>query len=112
MQKSCHLTSADLIHSAYSAQQHLKTVYVPKGFTGDQELTPNFPLELKDVQMLSVSRDGAPVGHCCLFCNVCNAVKLLHTPLLDRLCYYALLIPQYYKSGLAEGAKTLGQSIF
>ncbi|DBB10784.1 TPA: hypothetical protein ACH3X3_007266 [Trebouxia sp. C0006] len=30
------------------------------GFTGDQELTPNFPLELKDVQMLSVSRDGAP----------------------------------------------------
>lgn len=36
----------------------MQTVYIPNGFAGDYELTPSFPIELKDVQMLSVSPSG------------------------------------------------------
>ncbi len=38
-------------------------MHVPKGFSGDHQVTPSFPLELKDVQMLSVSPSGQ---HCLL----------------------------------------------
>ncbi|KAL3142158.1 hypothetical protein ABBQ38_002516 [Trebouxia sp. C0009 RCD-2024] len=41
-----------------SQRKYLQTAYIPKGFAGDYELTPSFPNELKDVQMLSVSPSG------------------------------------------------------
>lgn len=43
--------------SANSQRKYLQNTYIPKGYTGD-ELMPSFPLELKDVQLLSVSPSG------------------------------------------------------
>jgi len=44
-----------------SQRKYAQTMHVPKGFSGDHEVTPSFPLELKDVQMLSLSPSGQ---HC------------------------------------------------
>ena len=44
-----------------SQRKYAQTTHVPKGFSGDHELTPSFPIELKDVQMLSLSPSGQ---HC------------------------------------------------
>ncbi|KAL0045655.1 hypothetical protein WJX82_000743 [Trebouxia sp. C0006] len=41
-----------------SQRKYAQTTHVPKGFSGDHELTPSFPIELKDVQMLSLSPSG------------------------------------------------------
>lgn len=41
-----------------SQRKYVQTVHIPKGFAGEYELTPSFPMELKDVQMLSVSPSG------------------------------------------------------
>ena len=46
-----------------SQRKYAQTMHVPKDFSGDHEVTPSFPLELKDVQMLSVSPSGQ---HCLL----------------------------------------------
>ena len=42
-----------------SQRKYVQTVHIPKDFTGEYELTPSFSMELKDVQMLSVSPSGA-----------------------------------------------------
>ena len=41
-----------------SQRKFLQSTYIPKGYSGDYELDPSFPLELKDVQLLSVSPSG------------------------------------------------------
>ena len=41
-----------------SQRKYVQTVHIPKDFAGDYELTPSFPMELRDVQMLSVSPSG------------------------------------------------------
>lgn len=46
-----------------SQRKYVQTVHIPKCFAGEYELTPSFPMELKDVQMLSVS----PSGTCSFF---------------------------------------------
>ena len=65
-----------------SQRKYAQTMHVPKGFSGDHEVTPSFPLELKDVQMLSVS----PSGQHCL---------LSHTSHLSVHSSAAFCIPEF-----------------
>lgn len=43
---------------ANTQRKYLQSTYIPKGYSGEYALTPSFPLELKDIQLLSVSPSG------------------------------------------------------
>ncbi len=66
---TCRLCSHALTQVQYSQRnlpgnsqrKYAQTMHIPKDFSGDHKVTPSFPLELKDVQMLSLSPSGQ---HC------------------------------------------------
>lgn len=70
-----------------SQRKYIQTLHIPKGFAGEYELTPSFPMELKDVQMLAVSPSGVCSSFAFPTCLTPIAHStFIHNQLQSRAC--------------------------
>lgn len=50
---------------ANSQRKYIQSTHIPQGYSGEHELSPSFPIELKGIQLLSLSPSGV------MSCNAC-----------------------------------------
>ena len=57
---------------ANSQRKYIQSTHIPQGYSGEHELSPSFPIELREVQLLTLSPSGVTS------CDACVTAQTTH----------------------------------